>query len=162
MGMFRRILYSALAAACVAGTAACGGGGAPTSASSSQLPGGGAAPLLLYPASGAGGSIATPAPVGALSENLAFTVAGAQAEILVYQAGNTGSFTVTPACQTPSMPTGATGVATAAFGNAIGPGAVLTVTAGTNGGTCVFTITGASAKTATVFVGNTATTGNVN
>ena len=158
MVFVRSILARALGAAFLLATSACAGGsGTPAQALTSQN----AAPVMLYPAS-AGGSIATPSPVGTLTQNVAFTAAGSQAYILAYQSGFTGTFTVASACQTPSQPTGATGVATAAFGVPTGPGAVLTITAGSTGGNCVFTITGASSKTATVFVGNTVTTGNVN
>lgn len=143
----------AIAAASLLSTAACAGSaGVPLSSQS------GTADVLLYPINGT----ATPGPIGAQTQNYAFTAAGAQAEFLVSQPNFTGSFTIASACQTPSQPSGASGVATAAFGVPTGPSAVLTITAGTNGGTCVFTITGGNSKSATVFVGNTATTGNVN
>ncbi len=42
-----------------------------------------------------------------------------------------------------------------------GPGSVLTVTAGSTGGTCQFTVTDSSNNTSVLFVGNTLTTGSV-
>lgn len=164
MGFSKPILIAAMSAALALGASACGGsGGVPGAAAPSA--GGPVSDLMLYPlSSGAATPYTSPPPgtPGALNENVAFTVAGAQSSLLVYQSSYTGTFTISQACETPSMPSGATGVATATLVTSTGPAAVLNVQAGSNGGTCVFTITGGASKTATVFVGNTVTTGSVN
>lgn len=158
----------ALISALMLGVSACGGGGSsgnPTATVPQTTNQNGN--LLLYPLSGSGPFPTTTTPsgvVGEQNENLTFTASGQKTALLVFESGYTGAFTVASSCQTPTVASGATGVATAAFASTAtsdGPGAVLTVTAGATGGTCTFTISDASKNSVTVFVGNTITNGSV-
>ncbi len=159
MEIFRLRAFALLPAILLLFGAACGGSGGAAAVSPSQQQSGNS--ILLYVMAGS----ATPAPgtLGTQSVNYSFTAPNQSVQILVNQVNYTSAFTITSACQTPTQSQGASGVATASFAAPAsnGPQAVMTVTSGANGGNCIFDVKGGAGKTATVFVGNTVTTGNI-